>query len=391
MLVSMGPGHPACHGVGRLILQLSGERIRKLDPHIGLLHRGTETLIKSKHFIKGLPYFDRLDYVSMLTQEHAYCLAIEQLLGYTSLPRELNLLRVLLDELTRILNHLLAIACHALDVGSMSSIFWAFEQREKILEFYERASGARFHAAFHKPAHQFVYQLNKSFFDDLASFTQSCFFTLNEMHLVLTYNSIWKNRLLNIGLLSYEDCYKYSLTGVMARGSGIKHDVRLVQTNTYADYKNIPLKSFYGVNGDCYDRFLIRMLEMGESLRIMSFCLKRLQPNQKTSIYSPLVFKKNTESTKSYTSMQDLINHFIEWHTGFQVKQNHTLSLIESPKGAYAVSLISDGSAKPYKCKIRSPSYYNLQVLPKIARGHYMADLAALMGTIDIVFGEIDR
>lgn len=385
----MGPGHPATHGVGRLLLQMSGERIRKLDPHIGLLHRATENLIKTKHYIKNIPYFDRLDYVSMLSQEHAYCLAIEQLLGYSHLPLQIQYIRILFDEITRILNHLLAVACHALDVGSMSSIFWAFEQREKILEFYERASGARFHAAFHKPVHQFEFNLDKTFLDDMAAFINNCFYTLNEMHLVLTYNGIWKTRLINIGILSYEDCYKHSLTGVMARGSGIKQDIRFGNSTNYSVYKLIKARSFYGVNGDCYDRFLIRMLEMGESLRLVANILKNLNAKTNNSIYSPLLFFKKPRT--AYTSMQDLISHFIDWHTGFQVKQNHTLSLIESPKGAYGVTLVSDGSAKPFSCKIRAPSYFNLQVLPKLSRGHYMSDLAALMGTIDIVFGEIDR
>lgn len=324
-----------------------------------------------------------------MTQEHAYCLAIEKLLGYSTLPKELNYLRILFDEITRILNHLLALACHALDVGSMSSIFWAFEQREKILEFYERASGARFHAAFHKPAHQFEYSLSRQFYDDLALFTQNCFYTLNEMHMVLTYNNIWKNRLLNIGLLSYEDCYKYGLTGVLARSAGIKQDARLGAINSYSGYNTFRLKSFYGVNGDCYDRFLIRMLEMGESLRIIAFTLKHLQAN-KNSLYSPLLFRKKRK-LNSYTSMQDLITHFVEWHSGFKVRSNKAVSLIESPKGLYGVTLTSDSSAKPLYCKIRSPSYFNLQWLPKVARGHYLSDFATLMGTIDIVFGEIDR
>lgn len=331
-----------------------------------------------------------------MTQEHAYCLAIERLLGIVNVSFTIGLVRVLFDEITRILNHMLAIACHALDIGSMSSIFWAFEEREKLMEFYERVSGARMHAAYHRPAAQFDSFLDKQLLEDIMHFIQNCYITLNEMHNVLTYNKIWKQRLINIGILSYEDCRNFSLTGVMARSVGIKRDLRLSKGSTYAAYNAIYLKSYCGVNGDSFDRYLIRMLEMGESLSIMNqvtgILLKKylnVPAIKYTSLLANKHFYKNLK--KSYTSMEDLISHFVDWHTGFQVKADTTLSYVESPKGEFGVTLTADGSTKPSTCKIRSPSYFNLQALPKLAKGHYLSDLAALIGTIDIVFGEIDR
>ena len=361
--------------------------------HIGLLHRGTENLITTKHYIKSIPYFDRLDYVSMMTQEHAYCIAIEKLTQQNNKNIVTNYVRILFDELTRILNHMLAIACHALDIGSMSSIFWAFEEREKLMEFYERVSGARMHAAFHKPNNVFTVSIDKQFMSDILYFINKCYITLNEMHNVLTYNKIWKQRLINIGSISFKDVESWSLTGVMARGSGLRRDLRLNKKTTYSSYNHIYFKSYCGVNGDSYDRYLIRMLEMGESLNISNYIINKLL---KTNINKSYISNINNfvffnKKHKSYTSMEDLIEHFIMWHTGFNVKKNLTVSYLESPKGEFGVKLISDNTNKPFKCKIRSPSYFNLQALPSIMRGHYLADLAALIGTIDIVFGEVDR
>lgn len=278
-IINFGPQHPAAHGVLRLILQLNCEVIQRLDIHIGLLHRGTESLITQKHYIKSIPYFDRLDYVSMMTQEHAYCLAIENLLNHNDVLLPVKYLRILFDELTRILNHMLAVACHALDIGSMSTIFWAFEEREKIMEFYERVSGARMHAAFHKPVSFFNFSIDKQLIYDILLFVKGCFITLNEMHNVLTYNNIWKQRLINIGTLSVEDCKQYSLTGVMSRSVGIKRDLRLSTKNSYSGYSDFEIKSYCGVNGDSYDRFLIRMLEMGESLSIITSVSTKLLSN----------------------------------------------------------------------------------------------------------------
>lgn len=395
IIVNFGPQHPAAHGVLRLVLQLNSEVIQRMDIHIGLLHRGTEHLITTKNYIKSIPYFDRLDYVSMMTQEHAYCLAIENLLGMNYINKQTKFIRILFDEITRVLNHMLAIACHALDVGSMSAIFWAFEEREKLMEFYERVSGARMHAAFHKPINYFDYTIDKQLLIDILLFVKGCFITLNEMHNVLTYNSIWKQRLVNIGNLSYEDCKKYSLTGVLARSVGLKKDLRLAKKNVYSGYNCVSLKSFIGVNGDSYDRFLIRMLEMGESLSIINFVCTNLLNNNLTQNYQYTNLTLNKifykSKTNNYSSMEDLITHFIFWHNGFIIKNNVTTSYIESPKGEFGVFLKSNNTTNPLICKIRSPSYYNLQALPKLSRGHYLGDLAALIGTIDIVFGEIDR
>lgn len=396
IVLNFGPQHPAAHGVLRLILQLNSEVVQRTDVHIGLLHRGTEKLITTKTYVQAIPYFDRLDYVSMMAQEHAYCLAVERLCGITNVSQNINLIRILFDEITRILNHMLAIACHALDVGSMSSIFWAFEERERLMEFYERVCGARMHAAFHRPSNQFECFLDKQLLHDMLYFVKSCYITLNEMHNVLTYNKIWKQRLINIGVLSYEDCKNYSLTGVMARSVGIKRDLRLSKNNGYSGYTQLSFKSYCGVNGDSYDRYLIRMLEMGESLSIINNVASRLLEKYLTTKqyqYSTLTINKVFFDPKkeTYTSMEDLINHFIVWHSGFRVVKNTAISYIESPKGEFGVILTSDGTEKPVRCKIRSPSYFNLQVLPKLAKGHYLGDLAALIGTIDIVFGEIDR
>ena len=393
LILNFGPQHPAAHGVLRLVLQLNSEVIQRLDIHIGLLHRGTENLITTKHYTKSIPYFDRLDYVSMMSQEHAYCLAIEKLLNIKNTDPITNLIRILFDELTRILNHMLAIACHALDIGSMSAIFWAFEEREKLMEFYEQVSGARMHAAFHKPYNDFKFNLNKQLLCDILVFVQNCYITLNEMHTILTFNKIWKQRLINIGVLSYEDCKNYSLTGVMSRSVGIKRDLRLAKYNAYSGYNQLKLKSFCGNNGDSFDRYLIRMLEMGESLCIINTVSTKLLSNYLNNYqYSSNIYKKIINKTdKNYTSMEDLIKHYVNWHTGFSVKANSALSYIESPKGEFGVILVSDNTEKPLKCKIRSPSYFNLQALPKLVKGHYLGDLASIIGTIDIVFGEIDR
>ena len=395
IILNFGPQHPAAHGVLRLILQLEGEIIQRSDIHIGLLHRGTETLMETKHYEKSIPYFDRMDYCSMLSQEHAFVLAIESLMGINEINYNVNLIRILFDELTRVLNHMLAIACHALDIGSMSSIFWAFEEREKIMEFYERASGARMHAAFHKPANLFLFQLDNIFIKDILNFIRNCYTTLNEMHNVLTYNKIWKQRLINIGVVNLDVCENFNLTGIMARSAGLKRDLRLSNKDVYSNYELFSFKSYFGINGDSFDRYLIRMLEMGESLHITNSAVSKLLEthsdiNTTTSIIWSNSYSTNSDK-KSYTSMEDLINHFLNWHTGLKISKNINISYIESPKGEFGVTLVSNDTTKPYKCKVKSPSYYNLQALPVLSKGHYLADIAALIGTIDIVFGEVDR
>ena len=414
MNLNFGPQHPAAHGVLRLIMQLNGEVIERLDPHIGLLHRGSEKLIEDRIYLLGMPYFDRFDYVSMLAQEHAYCLGIESLLGSYNFSSTFTQIRTLYDEITRILNHLLAIACHALDVGSMSSMFWAFEEREKLMEFYERVSGARMHAAFYRPNEINVHAISTFLLEDILDFSRNFFTTLNEMHNVLTYNKIWKQRLINIGTYSTQLCLDYGLTGVMSRSTGIKRDLRLGKLETYANYYFLNFRSYLGQHGDCYDRFLIRMNEMSESVNIINQCVNKITK------FNTLKYNKNNSTTQkfsnlstiiphsllnytlpekhnklnqknSYNSMEHLINHFKYWSEGFPVSNNLTYQAVESPKGEFGVTLIADNSSKPYKCKVRSPAYHHLQVLPKLSKGHFLADLVALIGTVDIVFGEVDR
>lgn len=415
MNLNFGPQHPAAHGVLRMIVQLNGEIIEKIDPHIGLLHRGTEKLMEDKIYLHSLPYFDRFDYVSMLVQEHAYCLGIEALLGTTNYTATFVQVRTLYDELTRILNHMLAVACHALDVGSMSSVFWAFEEREKIMEFYERVSGARMHAAFYRPNEVNLHSISTFLLEDILEFVKNCFISLNEMHNVLTYNKIWKQRLVNIGTYSYKTCLDYGLTGVMARCTGLKRDIRLDKMETYANYYYLNFRSFTGQKGDSYDRFLIRMNEMSESLNIINQVIGNI-----IKYNSPEILKKKTDKetiTKNlsnvnphtilkyltpktwnqhnfkseYSSMEQLINHFKYWSEGFPVSKGWTYQAVESPKGEFGVSIVSDGTNKPYKCKVRSPAYHHMQLMYAVSKGHMLADLVTLMGTIDIVFGEIDR
>jgi len=406
--LNFGPQHPAAHGVLRLILQLNGEIVEKADPHIGLLHRGSEKLMEDKIYLHSIPYFDRFDYVSMMVEEHAYCLAIESLLGITNFTATFVQIRTLYDELTRILNHMLAIACHALDVGSMSSVFWAFEEREKIMEFYERVCGARMHAAFYRPNEVNLASISPFLLEDILDFIRYCFTSLNEMHNVLTYNKIWKQRLINIGTYSYQTSLTYGLTGVLARCTGIKRDLRLDKIETYANYYHLNFRSYIGQHGDSYDRFLLRMNEMTESLNISNQVISKLVSknlstlinNSETalSINSHAVLKYlNTKNFYDYTwkseysSMEKLISHFKYWTEGFNVKTGWTYQAVEAPKGEFGVTLTSDNTSKPYRCKVRSPAFHNLQIMAHMAKGHFLADLVTIIGTIDIVFGEIDR
>lgn len=413
MNLNFGPQHPAAHGVLRLIVQLNGEIIEKTDTHIGLLHRGSEKLMEDKIYLQSLPYFDRFDYVSMMAQEHAYCLAIESLMGTTNYSATFVQIRTLYDELTRILNHMLAIACHALDIGSMSSVFWAFEEREKVMEFYERVCGARMHAAFYRPNEVNLHSISVFLLEDILEFTRNCFTTLNEMHNVLTYNKIWKQRLVNIGVYSVKTCLDYGLTGVMSRCVGLKRDLRLSNLETYANYYYLNFRSYLGQHGDSFDRYLIRMNEMSESLNIINqvisnitkfnkFNIKKKKKSNNFNEYTtisphsilkhiyPRSFNQSNNKT-NYNSMENLINHFKYWSEGFKINTGWTYQSVESPKGEFGVTLIANSSNKPYKCKVRSPAYHHLQLLPAISKGHFLADLAALIGTVDIVFGEIDR
>lgn len=393
--LNFGPNHPAAHGVLRLVLDMNNEVVNNSDCHIGLLHRGTEKLMESKMYMHSLPYFDRLDYVSVLIQEHCYCLAIESLLNKNAFNSNFTLVRTLFDELTRILNHMLAICCHALDVGSMSPVFWGFEEREKIMEFYERVSGARMHAAFYRPNEINLKHISSYLLEDISFFTNSCFITLNEINSLLVNNNIWKQRLMSVGAYSVEDAVNYGLTGVMLRCVGVKRDIRLDVNETYANYYHLDFKSYYSSNGDSFDRYLLRMSEMFESLHIINQLLPKLAFQKSTKLNKRELLNYHNFSEYSFitnfTSMEQTIRHFKYWSEGFVIKNGVTYACVESPKGEFGATLVSNDTNMPYRCKVRSPAYHHLQILPKLVKGHMLADLVTLMGTVDIVFGEIDR
>jgi len=404
-VLNFGPQHPAAHGVLRLVIQMSGELIERADPHVGFLHRGTEKLIEKRTYLKSLPYFDRLDYCSMMTQEHAFCLSVESLLNTTSYTAIYVQIRVLFDELTRILNHLLALSCHSMDVGNMSPMFWAFEERERLMEFYERVSGARMHAAFYRPNELDWTGLNYQFFLDIVLFARDCFKSLTEIYAVLTTNTIWKTRLVNVGTINLNDAISYAASGPVIRSIGIKKDIRFYKSETYSSYWFLSLYSFLGKRGDSYDRFLIRVREMYESVNIVFQILTHIT-NKKSSFLKLETeridffsffnflyknkYKKFYKKTR-YNSMESLINHFKKYSEGIRVKKGFTYNCIESPKGELGVALLSDGTSKPYRCKIRTPAYHHMNMIPRMLQGHYLADLITLIGTQDIVFGDVDR
>ena len=403
-VLNFGPQHPASHGVLRLVVQLNGELVERADPHVGFLHRGTEKLIESRTYLKSLPYFDRLDYVSMMTQEHAFCLAVENLLNTISYSSTYVQIRVLFDELTRILNHLLALSTHALDVGNMSPVFWAFEERERLMEFYERVSGARMHAAFYRPNDLDWTGLNYQFFLDVALFCRDCFKSLTEIFAVLGTNKIWKSRLVNVGVVNLIDGLSYGATGPIIRSAGIKKDLRFLKSETYSYYWFLSIRGYLGKHGDSYDRFLIRMREMYESVNIVFQILTGIsnvvslsqQQSKSFNFFNFFQFLYQQQSTilnfkTKYTSMESLINHFKYYSEGLLVPKGFTYKAVEAPKGEFGVSLISDGSANPYRCKIRTPAYHHMQMMSRLVQGHYFADLVTVLGSQDIVFGDVDR
>lgn len=398
-VLNFGPQHPASHGVLRLVVQLNGELIERADPHVGFLHRGTEKLIESRTYLKALPYFDRLDYCSMLTQEHAFCIAIESMLKTTSYTSLYVQIRVLFDEITRILNHLMTLSTHALDVGNMSPVFWAFEEREKIMEFYERVSGARMHAAFYRPNEIDWTGLNYQFFLDVAIFTRDCFKSLTEIFTVLTTNRIWKSRLVGVGSLNLTDALTYGATGPVIRSIGYKKDLRFLKAETYSYYWFLSMQSYLGKRGDSYDRFLIRVREMYESVQIIFQILNNLNSlNTKKEFnfnkFYSLVFEKELNQknyNSKYNSMEALINHFKLHSEGLKLPKGFVYRSIEAPKGEFGVSLISDSTTLPFRCKIRTPAYHHIQLMPRMIQGHYFADLVTVLGSQDIVFGDVDR
>ena len=382
--INFGPQHPAAHGVLRLILELNGEVIQKADSHIGLLHRGTEKLIEYKNYLQALPYFDRLDYVSMMCQEHAYVLAVEKLLN-CNVPLRAQYIRVLFSEITRILNHLLAVCCHALDVGAMTPYFWGFEEREKLLEFYERVSGARMHAAYFRPG-GVNQDLPKGLLNDIYIFCEQFNTRLDEIEEMLTNNRIWKQRLVDIGIISAKDALNLGFSGVMLRGSGISWDLR--KSQSYEIYNELDFDIPIGTNGDCYDRYLIRVEEMRQSLRIILQILNKI-PLGSIKLDDKKITNPNRTQIKN--SMESLIHHFKYYSENISINSGETFTVIEAPKGEYGVYLISDGTNKPYRCKIKSPGFFHLQALDFISKNHMIADVVTIIGTLDVVFGEIDR
>jgi len=383
-VLNFGPQHPAAHGVLRLILELDAETVTYADPHIGLLHRGTEKLIEYKTYMQAMPYFDRLDYVSMMNNEHAYCLAIEKLLNI-SVPRRAQFIRVLFSELTRIRNHIMGIGTHILDIGGMTPFFWLFEEREKLLEIYERVSGARLHAAYIRPGGVYL-DLPIGLLDDIYHFISRFGQRLDEVEDLVTTNRIFMQRTQGIGIVSAEDALNYGFSGVMLRGSGIKWDLR--RTQPYEVYDELDFDIPIGVNGDTYDRYLCRMEEMRQSLRIMEQCLNMMPEGEIKTDDCKVTFPKRGEMK---TSMEALIHHFKLWTEGFQVPPGATYTAIEAPKGEFGVYLVSDGSSRPYRCKIKAPGFSHLAAINHIGKSHMLADIVAIIGTLDVVFGEVDR
>ena len=382
--INFGPQHPAAHGVLRLILELNGENIRRAEPHIGLLHRGTEKLIEHKNYLQALPYFDRLDYVSMMAQEHTYCLAVEKLFN-CKIPPRAQYIRVIFAEITRILNHLLAVGCHAMDVGAMTPFLWAFEEREKLMEFYERVSGARMHSAYFRPG-GLNSDLPKGLLADIYLFINQFNLRLIQIEEMLTENRIWKQRLINIGIVTSKSACDWGFSGVMLRGSGLNWDLR--KSQPYEIYNKISFEIFLGSNGDSYDRYLIRLFEMKESLKIIEQCLNNIPfGNIKTDdfkIVAPL-----RQDIKN--SMEALIHHFKIYTQSFTIPANETYVSVEAPKGEFGVYLISNNTNRPYRCKIKAPGFSHLQALSFMCENHLIADVVTIIGTQDIVFGEVDR
>jgi NADH dehydrogenase (ubiquinone) Fe-S protein 2 len=382
--LNFGPQHPAAHGVLRLVLELNGEVVERADPHIGLLHRGTEKLIEHKSYMQALPYFDRLDYVSTMAQEHTYTLAVEKLLNAT-IPQRAMAIRVLYLEMTRILNHLLAVGCHAMDVGAMTPFFWAFEEREKLMEFYERVSGARFHAAYIRPG-GVAADLPLGLLDDIYVFVEQFNDRLDEIEEMLTSNRIWKQRLVDIGVVSAQEALDWGFSGVMLRGSGHLWDLR--KNQPYEIYEDLDFDIPVGTNGDCYDRYLIRVEEMRQSIRIMWQVLNNM-PSGPVKSEDKKISPPSRAAVKE--SMEALIHHFKYYSESFSVPAGETYSATEAPKGELGVYLVSNGSNRPYRCKIKAPGFGHLQALDFMAKGHLVADVVTIIGTQDIVFGEVDR
>ena len=384
MTINFGPQHPAAHGVLRMVMEMDGEVVERIDPHIGLLHRGTEKLIEHKTYMQAIPYFDRLDYVSPMCQEHAFVLAVENLLGIEP-PRRGQFIRVLFDEITRILNHLLNVPALAMDVGAMTPMLWAFEQRELLMEFYERVCGARLHAAYYRVGgvHQ---DLPPSMTDDILEWIDQFPKFIDDMETLLTENRIFKQRCVDIGIVSAEDAMAWGFTGPMLRGSGVAWDLRKAQP--YDVYDEIDFDIPIGKNGDCYDRYLVRVEEMRQSLSIMKQCIEKMPSGPVLSEDGKVSPPRRGEMKQS---MEALIHHFKLFTEGYRVPKDEIYTAVEAPKGEFGVYLVADGTNKPYRCKIRAPGFAHLASMDFMCKGHMLADSVAILGSMDVVFGEIDR
>ncbi len=382
--LNFGPQHPAAHGVLRLVLELDGEIVERADPHIGLLHRGTEKLIENKTYVQALPYFDRLDYVSPMCQEHAYALAIEKLLQI-DVPKRGQYIRVLFAEITRILNHILNITTFALDVGAMTPFLWLFEDREILMEFYERVSGSRLHSAYFRPGgvHR---DIPTGLSDDIEDFCKKFTSHIDDTENLIEKNRIFRQRSVGIGKISADDALEWGFSGPCIRASGLNWDLRKKQP--YDCYNEMDFKVPTGTTGDCFERFLVRVEEMRQSVSIIRQCLKNI-PDGPSISNDPRVVPPKREIMKE--SMESLINHFKLFTEGFHVPAGETYTAVEAPKGEFGVLLISDGTNKPYRCKIRAPGFPFLQATEFLSKGHMLSDLVAIIGSLDIVFGEIDR
>lgn len=384
MTMNFGPQHPAAHGVLRLVLEMDGEVIERADPHIGLLHRGTEKLIEYKTYIQATPYFDRLDYVAPMNQEHAYCLAIEKLMG-VEVPKRAQYIRVLYAEMGRILNHLLNLTAFALDVGAMTPLLWGFEEREKLMEFYERACGARLHANYFRPG-GVAADLPAGLLADIDAWCDQFPKFVKDFDRILTGNRIFKQRTVDIGIVSPEEALDWGFTGPNIRASGMAWDLR--KSQPYDSYEDFDFDIPIGRNGDCYDRFLVRFEEMNQSLKIMKQAIKDMPDG-------PVIVENNKVAPPSRSemkrSMEALIHHFKLFTEGFHVPAGECYAAVEAPKGEFGVYLVSDGSNRPYRCKIRAPGFPHLQGIDFMSKGHMLADVVANIGSLDIVFGEIDR
>jgi NADH-quinone oxidoreductase subunit D len=384
--INFGPQHPAAHGVLRLVLELDGEVVERVDPHIGLLHRGTEKLIEARTYLQNTPYFDRLDYVAPMNQEHAFVLAIEKMLGL-EVPRRAQLIRVLFSEIGRILSHLLNVTTQAMDVGALTPPLWGFEQREKLMVFYERACGARLHANYFRPGgvHQ---DLPEALIADIDAWCLAFPNYMRDMDDLITGNRIFKQRNVDIGVVTRQEALDWGFSGVMVRGSGIAWDLR--RNQPYECYDELEFDIPLGKNGDCYDRYLCRMEEMRQSVRIMRQCVAKLAetPGPVMTEDYKVVPPRRADMKRS---MEALIHHFKLYTEGFHVPAGEVYACVEAPKGEFGVFLVADGSNKPYRCKIRAPGFHHLQSMDWMNRGHMLADVSAILGSLDIVFGEVDR